>query len=234
MNLARGPVSLAYHGVNVVSSADDPVRLINDPATLAAHVRLLQRLRYRFVTAEHLIAGRGRVAALTFDDGLADGLEVAAPLLERLGAVGTFYVCPGWFGGSHPLVEGDAARLLDADGVRELQRRGMEIGSHTMTHEDLRLLSDAELDAQLRDSKGALEEVTGRPCRTLAYPYGLYDERVVAAAGRAGYELAFAWQPVRWHALSAPPACAYPTGCGASCAGCRMPEYIGSACPFAF
>lgn len=204
MNLLRGPVSLAYHGVNAVGDGDDPIRLINHPDTLAAHVRLLTRLRYRFVHAEALIGARPRAAVLTFDDGLADGLTVTAPLLEKLGATGTFYVCPGWFGGRHPLVEGDAATLLDAEGVRELRARGMSIGSHTMTHEDLRKLSDAELEAQLRDSKAALEEVLREPCRTLAYPYGLYDDRVIAATARAGYELAFAWQPVKWRRHCAP------------------------------
>ena len=46
--------------------------------------------------------------------------------------------------------------------------------------------------------------MTGEPCRTLAYPYGLYDERVVRAAGEAGYELAFGWLPGPWRPLEAP------------------------------
>ena len=54
------------------------------------------------------------------------------------------------------------------------------------------------------ESKTAVERLTGRPCRTLAYPYGLYDERVVPAARAAGYELAFGWLPGPWRALEAP------------------------------
>jgi peptidoglycan/xylan/chitin deacetylase (PgdA/CDA1 family) len=73
----------------------------------------------------------------------------------------------------------------------------MEVGSHTLTHPDLRGLGDAELDAELRGSRAAVEELTGRPCRTFAYPFGLYDERVAGRVRAAGYELALAWQPRR-------------------------------------
>ena len=80
----------------------------------------------------------------------------------------------------------------------------MELGSHSLSHFDLRKLSDAELAAELSDSKQAVEAITGRPCRLFAYPYGLYDDRVVEAVGTAGYELAFAWLPGPWRPLEAP------------------------------
>ena len=53
-------------------------------------------------------------------------------------------------------------------------------------------------------SKAAVEELTGRPCRTFAYPYGLHDERVTRAVADAGYELAFTWLPGPWRPLEAP------------------------------
>jgi peptidoglycan/xylan/chitin deacetylase (PgdA/CDA1 family) len=127
-----------------------------------------------------------------------------APLLERLGVRGTFYVSPGLLGRQHPQVAGDEGRLLDADEAGALAEAGMELGSHAMSHRDLRLLDDDELAGELQDSKAAVEKITGRPCRTLAYPYGLYDERVTQAAAAAGYELAFAWLPGPWKPLAAP------------------------------
>ena len=45
-----------------------------------------------------------------------------------------------------------------------------------------------------------MEERLGRPCTTLAYPYGDYDERVVAAAGAAGYAAA-GTLPARLHGV---------------------------------
>jgi len=203
--LLRPPAVLVYHGVG--SDADDPARLLVAPDRLESHVRYLQRRGYRFLTAEELLElGRpsARTAVLTFDDGFRNWLSEAVPLLNRLGVRATFYICPGMFGGQYWQVSGEAGRLLDEAGVRALADAGMELGSHSLSHPDLRKLDDGELAAELRESKEAVERITGSPCRTFAYPFGLYDETVTQAVAEAGYELAFAWLPGPWQPLAAP------------------------------
>lgn len=203
--LARSPLVLAYHGVGDTANGDDPRRLIVSPDHLEEHVGLLRRLGYRFVTAGDLARGaKGRTATLTFDDGWESGLTVAAPLLRRLGVGATFYVCPALLGGQHPDVPGPGGRLLDEQGVRELCSAGMELGAHSMSHPDLRTLDDGALEYELRESRREVERLSGAPCVTFAYPYGFSDARVVAAAGRAGYALAFGWLPGPWRPLEAP------------------------------
>ena len=201
---------LAYHGVNKVAAGDDPDRLVLAPRLLERQLRLLQRLGYSFCTAAQL-ADRGAdqrppaaTAVATFDDGWSDALSEVLPLLQRLRISASFYVCPGWWGGQHPLVSGEAGRLLDADGARALHEAGMEVGSHTLTHPDLRGLDDVALATELRDSREAVAAATGAPCRTLAYPYGLSDARVRAAAGAAGYELSLGWLPGPWDRFDVP------------------------------
>jgi peptidoglycan/xylan/chitin deacetylase (PgdA/CDA1 family) len=204
--LLRPPVVLAYHGVGRADPEDDPERLVTSPELLASHIRMLQRRRYSFLTAEELLDAGGprhRTAALTFDDGFADWLTDALPVLEALAVRATFYVCPGLLGARARSVHGEHGRLLDDDGVRALHAAGMELGAHSMTHPDLRLLDDAALAHEVRESKAAVERITGAPCRTFAYPYGLYDLRVAAAVRDAGYELAFAWAPGRWRRFAA-------------------------------
>jgi peptidoglycan/xylan/chitin deacetylase (PgdA/CDA1 family) len=203
----RRGVSLAYHAVDDVADEGDPRRLVLSAERFESQVRMLQRRGYGFLTAEEVLAaGRlaPRTAALTFDDGFRSWLTLVAPLLERLGVRGTFYVPTGWIGGRHPRVDGAAGALLERSEVRALADAGMEIGAHSVSHPDLRTLDDAALRNELRDSRAAIEEITGRPCRTMAYPYGLHDERVRAAAADAGYGLAWAWLPGRWDALAAP------------------------------
>jgi hypothetical protein len=51
-------------------------------------------------------------------------------------------------------------------------------------------LSDADLDRELSASRARCEERLGIACRSLAYPYGGHDERVVRAARAAGYSAA--------------------------------------------
>jgi peptidoglycan/xylan/chitin deacetylase (PgdA/CDA1 family) len=203
--LLRPPVVLVYHGVGAPDG--DGARLLVSPERLESHIRFLQRRGYRFSTAEELV-GSGRpqsgTAVLTFDDGFRSCLTEAVPLLRRLDVRATFYVCPGLFGGQHWHLPGEAGRLLDEDEARALVEAGMELGSHSISHPDLRLLDGGELAVELRDSKAAVERITGQPCRTLAYPYGLHDERVEQAASEAGYELAFAWLPGPWRELAAP------------------------------
>lgn len=202
-------MAVAYHSVHDPQPgvcADD---VILPPGALERDVRALQAAGYRFLTAGELVAETGgarppaRTALLTFDDGWLDGLTVAAPLLARLGVPATFFVCPGLWGG-HDLRMGDAGHVVTEPQARELHAAGMELGAHSLTHPDLRAIDDDALRGELVGSKEAVEAITGRPCRALAYSFGLYDGRVQRAADAAGFSLAFTFSPGRWRPLAAP------------------------------
>ena len=160
-----------------------------------------------------------RTAVLTFDDGFRNWLTAAVPLLRRLGVRATFYVCPGFSGAGTGTWTERRAGCSTRSEAQELLEAGMELGSHSLSHPDLRLLDGGELSRELEESKREVERLTGRPCRTLAYPYGLYDERVVSAARAAGYELAFD--------LAARPLA---SARGAAAAGSSSPR-LPTACP---
>lgn len=206
--MIRPPTVLVHHGVGDAAPESDRVGLVVPPDKLRSQLRLLMRLGYRFRTAEELLADSlpppSGTASITFDDGLASDLLVAAPLLEDLGVRASFYICPGLLEGQHVSIDGVAGRLLSRDEAAELSARGMELGSHAMTHSDLRKLDDAALDAELAESKAAIEELTGKPCRVIAYPFGLHDERVEAAALCAGYEAGLGWGVGEWRREAIP------------------------------
>jgi peptidoglycan/xylan/chitin deacetylase (PgdA/CDA1 family) len=199
----------AYHSIHAPEPGVHAGDVIAPPDTLARDARRLLDDDYRCITADELVAetnGRrppGRTALLTFDDGWLDGLTVAAPLLERLGVRATFFVCPGLWG-NHDLRLGEAGRVLTERDARELAATGMDLGAHSMTHPDLRSLGDDALRAEVLGSKAAVEALTGRPCLSFAYPFGLHDSRVRRAVAEAGFAVAFAFEPGPWRPLAAP------------------------------
>jgi peptidoglycan/xylan/chitin deacetylase (PgdA/CDA1 family) len=87
------------------------------------------------------------------------------------------------------------ARLLDAQGVRALLNRGVEVGSHSRTHRRLTDLHAAELTGELDGSARELQALGIPRPRALSYPYGLHSDAVRAAARGAGYRAAFTVQP---------------------------------------
>lgn len=75
--------------------------------------------------------------------------------------------------------------------VREMQRSGIEFGSHSVTHPVLSNLDDEDLHRELTESRRTIERETGAECGVFAYPVGsgAFDPRVVAATRQAGYRL---------------------------------------------
>jgi peptidoglycan/xylan/chitin deacetylase (PgdA/CDA1 family) len=99
-----------------------------------------------------------------------------------------------WLGGEF---ESELTSLSWSE-ISELAELGWEVGSHTRSHPHLTQLDDESLESELQDSRRECEQRLGRLCTSLAYPYGDFDERVVAATRRAGYAFA-GTLPARLH-----------------------------------
>lgn len=63
---------------------------------------------------------------------------------------------------------------------------GVEFACHTMTHPALPFLDEAEQVREIGECSETLRGELPRVLEMLAYPYGLYDARTIAAARRAG------------------------------------------------
>lgn len=84
----------------------------------------------------------------------------------------------------------ESQRALGWDGVRALQRAGVEIGAHTTSHAVLTNVSRQEATADLASSKAAIENAIQRPVRHFAYCNGYYNAGLVEALAHAGYDSA--------------------------------------------
>jgi peptidoglycan/xylan/chitin deacetylase (PgdA/CDA1 family) len=171
----RDVLVLCYHGV-----APDPLHGEVTPEALHAQLSFVAQRGYRWATFTEAVLSdeAGKVAAVTFDDGIASAVEHGLPVLERLGAPGTMFLT---------VTQLEWGGRIDAPGAARLAERGWEIGSHTMTHPVLTNVDDATLRRELAESKDALEQLTGTKCTAIAYPTGKVDARVAAAAEAAGY-----------------------------------------------
>jgi peptidoglycan/xylan/chitin deacetylase (PgdA/CDA1 family) len=193
------PWLLMYH--SVADTGDDPYRVTVSPGRLRRQLEWLHRRGLRGVGVGQLLAarqvGRARgMVGLTFDDGYADFVEQAVPLLHRYGCTATVFVLPGRLGGTNEWdPEGPRRPLLTADGVREAAHAGMEIGSHGMDHLDLTAADDEALRHETAGSRARLAQLTGRPPQGFCYPYGRLDDRAVAAVRAAGYGYACGVDP---------------------------------------
>ena len=54
----------------------------------------------------------------------------------------------------------------------------LSIQSHTATHPDLTKITDYEYE--LKESRDKIQKITGKPVIALAYPYGNFNDKVVA------------------------------------------------------
>jgi peptidoglycan/xylan/chitin deacetylase (PgdA/CDA1 family) len=117
------------------------------------------------------------IVGITFDDGHASNLA-AARLLHEKDWSADFFVNPSTIGAPHFLTWGDLQEMADM---------GMSIQSHGQSHRFLDELSDAEVRAELQESKKQIEQQIGRPVTVFAPPGGRISEFLPHHAKELGY-----------------------------------------------
>jgi peptidoglycan/xylan/chitin deacetylase (PgdA/CDA1 family) len=78
--------------------------------------------------------------------------------------------------------------------IIEMSKGGMEFGSHTVTHPFLSNLTIDEIMYELVESKRVIEEKLGKEIKSIAYPSGSYDHRVVNCAKSCGYQFGVSYE----------------------------------------
>ncbi len=195
---------LMYHKVN-----DLPANPLTMPVSLFdEQMDQLRELDYTVVNLQavldHYVGDRAlpeRAVLITFDDGYHDNLDNAARVLKKYGYPGVLFVPIGYVGDRFPLpheehlaAQGILNRTIDWDELAELEREGIRIESHGISH---RPLADLEVDEAAREitlSKLRLEERLGRPVRAFSYVKGSeahYKPVHLSLVRQAGYDVAF-------------------------------------------
>jgi peptidoglycan/xylan/chitin deacetylase (PgdA/CDA1 family) len=190
---------LVYHRFDARTPAATTVTL----AAFEAQLAWLESRHYRIRPLSELVAQldgaepapAGPEAAITVDDGHRSVYTELYPLLLKRRIPVTLFI--------YPSAISNAAYALTWDQLREMQASDLvDVQSHTYWHpnfrtERRRLSPNAYarfVDQQLQRSKLTLESRLGHKVTLLAWPFGIVDADLEAAARRAGYVAGFAYE----------------------------------------
>ncbi len=145
---------------------------------------------------------RRNALAITFDDGYADNLINALPILEEFDVPATIFVTSGAVGSNQPFSwEKDTpavdrgCALTHDELITFAQHPLIQIGAHTLTHPNLAKVTHVVQEQEIIESKRQLETMLGKPIHSFAYPFGSKDsftDDTIALVQQAGFAYACA------------------------------------------
>lgn len=137
-----------------------------------------------------------KAVAITFDDGFEDNFTNAFPILKKYNVKATIYLVVDrhdreWSSKRKKKNNNgelkNEAKLLDNQILEMIKSDLIEIGSHTITHDNLPKLDIENKRNEIINSKKMIEETYKIECKSFCYPFGLYDNKDVDFVKEAGY-----------------------------------------------
>jgi peptidoglycan/xylan/chitin deacetylase (PgdA/CDA1 family) len=145
--------------------------------------------------------GASHYVAVTFDDGFENLIESALPELEKRKIPSTIFIIANALGQfPHWLTDTSERKkhgmLMSADQLQKLPSELVSIGSHTMTHPMLPLLSAPEARMELSGSRANLEKLLNIGVELFSFPQGAFNQDLVNWCREAGYKRVFTSLPL--------------------------------------
>jgi peptidoglycan/xylan/chitin deacetylase (PgdA/CDA1 family) len=135
----------------------------------------------------YLHEGRGlppKPVVLTFDDGYRDTYEVAFPILKQYGFKAVVFI-PASFAGVK----------LSWQEIREMKAAGVEIASHSFSHNELGAMPLAEQTKEIVESKAVFDKYLNQDTRSFCYPNSSYNQETLKILREKGFILGFTTEP---------------------------------------
>lgn len=190
----RVPI-LYYHRV-----ADEiPPKQGVSPFVFKSQVGYLRRHGYQSIGFQALtdrlqsgILLPSRPVIFTFDDGYLDTYTAAYPILKKAGFSATIFVVSGFIGS---FTEWEGSRenkvpLMSRENMLTLSANGFDFGAHTRTHKKLVSISREEARYEVEMGKKDLEDLLQKPIHSFAYPYGDFNDQIIALVRNSGFKAA--------------------------------------------
>jgi peptidoglycan/xylan/chitin deacetylase (PgdA/CDA1 family) len=195
---------LMYHEVSAVNGRDEKIRGTSPAYSLPfelfrKQMKCILERGYRTIALDELINFKNpdckKSIVITFDDGLKNNYSHAFPVLQEMNATATVFVITGFMGSSGYLTWGQ---------LKEMDRGGITVQSHTVSHRPLLGLSRQELKTELEASKKTIEDRLGKRVEFLSLPHGRFNQNIVELAGALGYRAVCTSEPGYSHDFSSP------------------------------
>lgn len=194
------PRILMYHMVSEHLDGAKFNGLRVKPKEFETQIAYLFNNGWNFFTMSEIIENKDNLpfksVAITFDDGYEDNFTNALPILKKYNAKATVYLVVDrhnreW--SSKRKKKNDSGELMNEpkltdNQVEELVDSGLiEIGSHTMTHDNLPTLDVKQKEFEIIESKKIIEKKFAIECKSFCYPFGLYDDKDILLVKNSGY-----------------------------------------------
>ncbi len=139
------------------------------------NINIMEVFSYKKELPIYSVETEDKKVALTFDAAWGDNYTLGIlDILDKHNIKGTFFLVGFWVD-EHP------------DHVKEIAKRGHEIGNHSTNHPYMSQLSDDEIIKELEITSDKIEDLTGKRPTLFRPPFGDYDDRVINLCREKGY-----------------------------------------------
>ena len=194
----RAIPALMYHSISEVP-AGWPADLCVAPGVFEEHLQYLKEQGYNVVTAPQaviLLKSRQNVmntVIVTFDDGYENNYTEAFPLLKKYGFRGNFYIVGNDVGKEKN--QDGLKKYMSFDQIKEMHDQGMEIGSHSMSHDPLTSIKPELLPWEIYQPLNLFYQKMNFWISGIAFPNGAFNDAIIAEIRKYfKYEYGFSGQ----------------------------------------
>ena len=148
------------------------------PATFEAHMKALSDSGYHSINPEqyydYLVYNKElpeKPVMITFDDSRVEHSTIAAPVMEKYGFRGVFFIMT---------ITYNKKNYMTTDQIASLAKGGHSVGLHSWDHtRATKYDNDSILKKNIIEPRKKLEEIIGQPVDYFAYPYGLTNDMAI-------------------------------------------------------
>lgn len=186
---------LTYHSISIPPKHSKIKSICVSKARFKLHMLILKTLGYQAISMRELVPylkgeKTGKVLGLTFDDGYLDNHTHAIDILKKFKFTATCYIVTDNIGeyNKWDIDKGvSKKKLMNITELKQWMDAGFELGSHTLSHQDLTKCDNQNLLNEISDSKSKLELLFNTTIESFCFPYGKFNQEALSIIELSGY-----------------------------------------------